>query len=134
MSIDYQERRALYIITTRDMSPESREFMASRAKYAFDYARHVLKGRFEEGEDAIATNALFSYLYAIILHGRFPKGEITISFSKYDRFYKEFISGDHNQGMAHYLMITRDRSPEARAFMVSDSIYGGLYRVFIVGD
>ncbi len=98
MAIDYQERRALYIITTRDMSPESREFMSSRAKYAFDYARHVLKSRFEEGEDAIATHSFYSYMYAVyVLRNRFPKGEKAIFADFYDGFHyrEKFIKVPH---------------------------------------
>ncbi len=77
--IDYGKRKANYIITTRDMSPESREFMATEARYAYEYAMFLLRNRFEEGEDVIATDGCYSCLYAIdVLQARFEKGEQAI--------------------------------------------------------
>lgn len=43
---------------------------------AYYYAYHGVKGKFPEGENAIASNAEYSLMYAMsILHDRFPKGE-----------------------------------------------------------
>jgi len=43
---------------------------------ALAYAQYIEKGRFEEGEDMIATNAEHAYDYAInTIGGRFEKGE-----------------------------------------------------------
>jgi hypothetical protein len=45
-------------------------------RFAYLYARNILKGRFELGEPTIATDANYSYLYAKnILKGRFELGE-----------------------------------------------------------
>ncbi len=93
--IDYNQRRANYVLVTKDMSPEAREFMASNPEYAFRYAKYILNDRFPEGEKAIATNGEYSYLYAlVVLYKRFPEGEETIASSKYDRLYKALVRGN----------------------------------------
>ena len=47
---------------------------------AYAYARFVLKGRFPEGEAAIAKNPSDAYFYAKnVLNGRFPEGEEAIA-------------------------------------------------------
>ena len=47
---------------------------------AYWYAIRVLKGRFPEGEPAIATDLYYAYLYARnVLKGRFPEGEAAIA-------------------------------------------------------
>jgi hypothetical protein len=52
--------------------------------WANDYARHVLKGRFPEGEAAIATDPYVAYVYARdVLKGRFPEGEAAIATDEY---------------------------------------------------
>lgn len=48
--------------------------------WAYWYAREVLKGRFEEGESVIATDAEWSYYYACdVLNGRFILAEPIIA-------------------------------------------------------
>jgi hypothetical protein len=48
--------------------------------WAFNYARYVIKGRFPEGEAAIATDPYLAYVYARdILKGRFPEAEASIA-------------------------------------------------------
>jgi hypothetical protein len=50
------------------------------AMYACSYAIFVLKGRFPEGEPAIAKDPKFAYFYALhVLHAPFPLGEPIIS-------------------------------------------------------
>ncbi|MGZ8924623.1 MAG: hypothetical protein ACXW2E_01945, partial [Nitrososphaeraceae archaeon] len=44
--------------------PEGENAIATSAVYSYSYATNVLKGRFEKGEDIIATNDEYSYLYA----------------------------------------------------------------------
>jgi hypothetical protein len=47
---------------------------------AYRYARDVIKGRFEEGEDAISMDHVYAYWYAkYVVKGRFEKGEDAIS-------------------------------------------------------
>ncbi len=79
MAIDFEQRRANYILVTKDTSPEAREFMASTPECALEYAKDVLLGRFIEAEKIIANHASLSYYYAIILNARFLEGEKAIS-------------------------------------------------------
>jgi hypothetical protein len=47
---------------------------------ALYYARTVIKGRWPEGEEAIAKNPISSYKYATeVIFSRFPEGEAAIS-------------------------------------------------------
>ena len=49
---------------------------------ALYYATKLIKGRFLEGEAAIATNPIASYKYATeVIKGRFPEGEAVIATS-----------------------------------------------------
>ena len=49
---------------------------------ALYYATKLIKGRFPEGEAAIATNPIASYKYATeVIKGRFPEGEAVIATS-----------------------------------------------------
>ena len=53
---------------------------AMQSRYAYRYARDVLKGPFPEGESIIATDAFHSYDYAKnVLQGPFPLGEPAIA-------------------------------------------------------
>lgn len=65
---------------------------ASSKDLALRYA-YVAKGRFPEGEPAIATDAHSSYYYAWhIIHSRFPLGEPIIQTSSmYSDLYNRFI-------------------------------------------
>lgn len=45
------------------------------AKSAFEFAEEIMQGRFEEGEDAIAENAKFSFFYSLLTRERFDQGE-----------------------------------------------------------
>ncbi len=69
MAIDHNRRTYLYILTTHDASPEAKEFMASNPLYAFEYAKHVLKGRFPAGEQAIHSNRYYKLRYKEIVNG-----------------------------------------------------------------
>ena len=52
--------------------------------YAYFYATDVLKGRFPEGEAAIAKDSYWSYNYAMdVIDGPFPKGEAVIATDPY---------------------------------------------------
>ena len=49
-------------------------------RYAYDYARYRLKGRWPEAEPVIAQDANLSYSYATyVLKSRFPEGEAAIA-------------------------------------------------------
>lgn len=61
--------------------PEGEEAIATSHKYSYEYAKWVLRGRFEKGEAAIGTEPYYSYYYArdILLKDypakNFPEGE-----------------------------------------------------------
>ena len=69
------------------------ETIAKSSLYSYLYARNVLKGRFELGEAAIALNAAQSFFYAKdVLHSRFPLGEKSISKEKkISESYQKFL-------------------------------------------
>src|SRR5216683_2381280 len=64
------------------------------AYYSYLYTYYIIKGRWTEGEAAIATSACYSYNYALmIIEGRFLKGEATVAkdayySNRYDNFIK----------------------------------------------
>ena len=58
---------------------ELRAVVAKDPETAYNYANRVEHGRWEQGEDAIATSAQYSYYYASrVLGGRFEQGEDAI--------------------------------------------------------
>lgn len=60
--------------------PLGEEVIATDTYYSFIYAKYVIQGRFELGENAIATSALFSCRYAVeVIKDRFELGEKAIS-------------------------------------------------------
>ena len=72
------------ILKSRYKNPE---IACINPKYAYEYARDILKGPFELGEAIIATDSKQSYDYANrVLHGPFPLGEKAISTSPYYSF------------------------------------------------
>ena len=58
---------------------------------AYYYAKYAIKGRFPEGEAAIATYPFYAYYYTMdIIKGRFPEGEEAIAKdTKYAKKYLE---------------------------------------------
>jgi hypothetical protein len=67
--------------------------MATEPNCAYEYARYVLKERFELGEAIIATDAYCACNYAIhVLNGRFELGELTIQHNpEFCAKYIEFL-------------------------------------------
>jgi hypothetical protein len=60
----------------------------SSPREAYYYALQVLKGRFQDGEKAISTDAEYSYRYAKdVLKDRFEAGESAILSSAYKEKY-----------------------------------------------
>ena len=56
------------------------KYIAKSPKYAYYYAKEVLKGPFPAGEAAISKNALCASAYAKgVLNGPFPAGEAAIA-------------------------------------------------------
>jgi sarcosine oxidase delta subunit len=63
------------------------------AHWAYHYARYNIKGRFPEGEAAIAKDPYLAYLYAKdVLKGRFPEAEASIATHPYEAklYLKQF--------------------------------------------
>jgi hypothetical protein len=73
---------------------------------AYHYARYVLKGRFAEGEPAIAQDARWSYRYArYVLKGRFAEGESAIAQDAvYSKAYSQDILGRHVESLVNGLL------------------------------
>ena len=60
--------------------PEGEEAIATNPDWAYHYAGYVIRGRWPEGEAAIATDPYWSYHYAKdVIRGRFPEGEEAIA-------------------------------------------------------
>jgi hypothetical protein len=60
--------------------PEGEAAIATVPAPAYGYARDVIGGRFPEGEAAIATHPDYAYFYAEdVLKGRWPEGEAAIA-------------------------------------------------------
>jgi hypothetical protein len=60
--------------------PEGETALATEPQLAYLYARDVLKGRFPAAEAILATDQYYAYVYAEnVLHGRFPLGERVIA-------------------------------------------------------
>ena len=73
----------------------------SNAEYAYLYARYVIKGRWEKGEDAIRQDAEYAYRYAKnFIKGPWEKGEDAISKSVGHAYYyaKDVIKGAFEKG------------------------------------
>jgi lambda repressor-like predicted transcriptional regulator len=67
---------------------EGEELISQDAEASYRYAVDVLKGRFEEGEDLIGKDAMISYMYAkYVLKGPFKKGEDAIATDPKYTFY-----------------------------------------------
>lgn len=60
--------------------PEGETAIAQDAEYSYKYAKNVLKDKFPEGEPAMAKSYIYSYEYAVyVLNGPFPLGEPAIA-------------------------------------------------------
>jgi hypothetical protein len=71
---------------------------------ALYYATKVIKGRWPEGEEAIAKNPIASYKYATeVIKGRFPEGEAAIATSPAHAWY----------AVNYALNVIKGRWPEA---------------------
>ena len=85
-------------------------------KWSFFYARNVIKGRFPEGEAALASEAEYAYRYAVtVINGRFPEGEAA-------------IATDPKYAFLYALYIIKGRWPEGEAAIKSDPDYSGIYK------
>lgn len=114
---------------------------------AYAYARHVIHGRFPEGEDVIATDYTYSYLYASnIIKKRFYKGEKAIMSASPDVAYsyafniiggrfpeaEKIIASDAVSAYGYAQHIIKGRFPECEKLMASDPHYAYLYAFNII--
>jgi hypothetical protein len=61
-------------------SPKLENIISTDANYSYQYALHVVKGKWRKGENIIITSPYYSYLYALhIVKGKWIKGEEVIS-------------------------------------------------------
>jgi len=96
------------------MSKEEKALNSAESAYV--YAKLVLKGRFEKGEDVISEHPYYSFLYALhILNGRFKKGEKAIS---KDDYYSYLYARD----------VLKDRFKKGEDAISKDAEYSELYR------
>jgi len=54
--------------------------IATDAEYSYKYANHVLEGAFPKGEAIMAKDNIYAYMYAAFLGKPFPEGEEAIAF------------------------------------------------------
>lgn len=88
-------------------------------KYAYLYARHIIKNRFPEGEAAIAKKPHYAYSYAAhVTHKRFPEGEPAIARNAYYSY--------------HYAAnILNDRFPAGEEAIAKDPVHSMEYKVLL---
>jgi len=83
--------------------PEGEAAIAKSPAFSYEYARYVIKGRFPEGEAAIAKSSAFSYEYArYVIKGRWPEGEAAIAKDPYlsYEYARYVIKGRFSKGEA----------------------------------
>lgn len=81
---------------------------------AYWYAIRVLDGPFPEGEAAIATDARYSYYYAMHINGPFPEGEAA-------------IATDPQWASLYARWVLNRRFPEGEPAIVKDPDYSTMY-------
>jgi hypothetical protein len=95
--------------------PEGEAAIASNPSAAFNYAKYFVKGRWPEGEAAIAGEARESYHYAKdIINGRWPEGEAA-------------IVDDPNIAYLYAASVIGNRWPESEKTIARSSEYSYLY-------
>jgi hypothetical protein len=83
--------------------PQGEPAIAQSPATSYYYAAEVIKGRWSEGEEAIAKDAYFAYQYALwVIKDRFPEGEKIISQDSIHAYYyaKNVIKGSWLEGEA----------------------------------
>jgi hypothetical protein len=71
---------------------ELESIIATDPYYSYMYPRHIIKGRWEEGEKSICTHPEYSYLYARhVLKGPFHLCHPIIFNSKWKENYIDFL-------------------------------------------
>ena len=78
----------------KDKFPQGEDIIASDSEESYYYTKDIIKGRFELGEKSISTEVWESYYYTKdIIKGRFELGEDTLRKSQYWNDYLELIQG-----------------------------------------
>ncbi len=89
-------------------------------KSAYKYALDVIKGRWPEAEQYIATDPEYAYLYAKnVIRDRFPEAESN-------------ISKDHERAYDYAKDIIKGRFPEAEQYISKDPFYSYRYALYII--
>jgi len=98
-----------------DKAPYLIRAVASDPNCAYYYARHVIKGRWPEGEKVIASVPYYAYRYALYtIKDRFPEGE-------------KAIASDPVYAHAYARYVIKGRFPEGEKAIASDPEYANLY-------
>ena len=105
---------------TRNVRPPTKKELTD-PDWAYHYARDVIKGRWPEGEPAIATHPGYVYLYAKdVIRGRWPEAEAAIATNPKLAYHyaKDVIGG---------------RWPEAEATIAKIPVWAGMYAIDVIG-
>jgi len=99
------------------------DFIATEPFLSAQYAKHVIRGRWKKGEEAISRSAESSYYYsAITLEGeKFPEGEEAISRSAYFSF-------------AYAKIVLKGRFPEGEKAIATDGADSFRYARDVIND
>ena len=98
------------------------EVITQTARYAYGYARNVIKGEFPEGEAAIAQDAEYAYYYALdVIGGRFPAGEAA-------------IAQDPEWAYGYAINLIGGRFPAGEAAIAQDADYAYAYAFDVIKE
>ena len=97
------------------------EVITQTARYACDYAYHVIKGRFPAGEAAIAQDPEQAFIYARhMIRGRWPAGEAA-------------IAQDPEWAYEYADLVIGGRFPAGEAAIAQDAGYAYRYARYVIG-
>jgi lambda repressor-like predicted transcriptional regulator len=99
---------------------EGEEIIAKSPTYAYEYAKHVIKGRWPEGEEIIAKSPYYAYHYARhVIKGRWPEGE-------------KAIAKDGEYAYEYARNIIKGRWPEGESEIAKDPVLAIMYAANII--
>lgn len=122
------------------------KYLSTSQEYAYYCARYVIKGRWPEGEKAIAKDPMCAYRYAsLVINDRFPEGESAISkvpaiAYQYARFViggrwppgEKAIARDPHHAYYYAKDVIYSRFPEGEKAIAKDSCYAYLYATKVI--
>ena len=92
-----------YAMAIKGRFPAGEKAIATSAVYSYVYAKNVIKGRWPEGEKAIATSSYYSQGYAAMIKKRFKLGEPAIlasSDTSINAYWHNYVKGFWPEGWA----------------------------------